>query len=36
MNNYDYPLGSDTKDAPWNQEKLPEKEIEVTISVTLS
>ena len=19
MNNYDYPVGSDTKDAPWNQ-----------------
>ena len=36
MNNYDYPLGSDTKDAPWNQEELPEREIEVTISVTLS
>ena len=36
MNNYDYPLGSDTKNAPWNQEELPEREIEVTISVTLS
>ena len=36
MNNYDYPLGTDTKDAPWNQEELPEREIEVTISVTLS
>ena len=36
MNNYDYPLGSDTKNAPWNEEELPEREIEVTISVTLS
>lgn len=36
MNNYDYPMGSDTSDAPWNQEDLPEREIEVTISVTLS
>ena len=36
MNNYDYPLGADTKDAPWNQKELPEREIEVTISVTLS
>lgn len=36
MNNYDYPLGADTKDAPWNQEELPEREIEVTVSITLS
>ena len=36
MNNYDYPLGADTKDAPWNQEDPPEREIEVLISVTLS
>lgn len=36
MNNYDYPMGSDTSDAPWNQEDLPEREIEVTVSVTLS
>lgn len=31
-----YPLGSDTKEAPWNQEILKEKEIEVTVSITLS
>lgn len=31
-----YPIGADTKDAPWNQENLPEREIEVTVSVTLS
>ena len=36
MNNYDYPLGADTKDAPWNQVDNPEREIEVTVSVTLS
>lgn len=36
MNNYDYPMGADTSDAPWNQVDLPEREIEVTVSVTLS
>lgn len=36
MNNHDYPLGADTKDAPWNEVETPEREIEVTISVTLS
>ena len=36
MNNYDYPMGADTKDAPWNQVDNPEREIEVTVSVTLS
>ena len=36
MNNYDYPMGADTKDAPWNQEDNPEKEVEVTVSITLS
>ena len=36
MNNYDYPLGTDTENAPWNQKELPKREIEVTISVTLS
>ena len=36
MDNYNYPMGSDTKDAPWNQKELPEKEIEVTVSITLS
>ena len=25
MNNYDYPLGSDTPDAPWNQVNEPTK-----------
>lgn len=36
MDNYNYPMGSDTSDAPWNQEDIPEKEIEVLVSVTLS
>lgn len=36
MDNYNYPMGADTSDAPWNKEDLPEEEIEVTISVTLS
>lgn len=36
MNNYNYPMGADTKDAPWNQADNPEREIEVTVSVTLS
>lgn len=36
MDNYNYPMGADTPDAPWNQVDLPEKEIEVTISLTLS
>lgn len=34
--NYNYPVGADTPDAPWNQVDPPEKEIEVTVSVTLS
>lgn len=36
MDNYNYPMGSDTEDAPWNKSNNPEKEIEVTVSVTLS
>ena len=35
-NNYDYPCGTDEPDAPWNQADNPEREIEVTVSVTLS
>ena len=34
--NYNYPLGADNPDASWNQEENPEREIEVTVSVTLS
>lgn len=36
MNNYDYPIGADTDNAPWNKHYPEEREIEVTISVTLS
>lgn len=36
MDNYNYPMGSDTSSAPWNQVEYPEKEIEVTVSITLS
>lgn len=36
MNNYDYPMGADTKDAPWNQEDPKLRTIEVTVSITLS
>ena len=36
MDNYNYPVGADTKDAPWNQVDNPEREIQVTVSVTLS
>lgn len=36
MDNYNYPVGSDTSDAPWNQVDLPEREIEVLVSITLS
>jgi len=35
MNNYDYPIGSDTPEAPWNQEEPEMKEVEVDIEVTL-
>jgi hypothetical protein len=36
MDNYNYPIGSDTPEAPWNQVDNPEREIEVTVSITLS
>ena len=36
MDNYNYPMGADTKDTPWNQVDNPEREIEVTVSITLS
>ena len=35
-NNYDYPCGTDGPNAPWNQVDNPEREIEVTVSITLS
>ena len=36
MNNYNYPMGADTPDAPWNQVDPEPREIEVTVSITLS
>ena len=36
MDNYKYRMGEVTEDAPWNQVDNPEREIEVTVSVTLS
>lgn len=36
MDNYNYPEGADTPDAPWNQVDPPEREIEVTVSMTIS
>lgn len=36
MNNYDYPVERGTSDATWHQEELPKKEVEVTVSVTIS
>lgn len=34
--NYNYPVGADNAEAPWNQADNPEREIEVLVSVTLS
>ena len=34
--NYNYPPGADTPDAPWNQVEVPERELDVTISMSLS
>lgn len=34
--NYHYPPGADTPDAPWNQTENEEREFEVTVSQTLS
>lgn len=36
MDNYNYPEGSDTNKAPWNDVDNSEREIEVTVSITLS
>lgn len=34
--NYNYPPGADTPDAPWNQVEVPHKDFEVTCSQSLS
>ena len=36
MDNYNYPIGADTPDAPWNEPMIPELEFDVTISMSLS
>lgn len=36
MDNYNYPLGADTSAAPWNQTNLPDREVEVCVSLCLS
>lgn len=36
MDNYNYPMGADNRDAPWNQSNPKKVEFEVTISQTLS
>lgn len=35
-NNYDYPCGADTPNAPWNEPVIPEQKFDVTCSQTLS
>ena len=36
MDNYNYPMGADTANAPWNQVDPEPIEVEVTVSITLS
>lgn len=36
MNNYDYPIGADTSDAPWNERDNETVNVECTISQSLS
>ena len=36
MNNYDYPMGSDTSDAPWNRKDPKEVEVGVLIEQCIS
>ena len=35
-NNWDYPMGADTPDAPWNEKDPPEKLFGITVSCSLS
>lgn len=34
--NYNYPAGADTPDAPWNETRIPERDFKLGIAVTLS
>ena len=36
MDNYNYPIGADNPDAPWNEVELPTINTEVTVSITIS
>lgn len=36
MDNYNYPVGADNKDAPWNKEETPKRDFDVFISQSLS
>lgn len=36
MDNYNYPEGADTKDAPWNQCDPPTEKIDVVVTLTIS
>jgi len=36
MDNYNYPLGADTSEAPWNQPDPPYRDFNVTVSQSLS
>ena len=35
-NNWDYPMGADTPDAPWNEVDPPEKTFDIAVSCSLS
>lgn len=35
-NNWDYPAGADTPDAPWNQEDYPDRDFDVAVSYSIS
>ena len=35
MNNYDYPIGADTKDAPWNQTDPEPREYECKVNYSM-
>lgn len=33
--NYNYPMGADTHDAPWNEERIPEREFDIEACATM-
>ena len=36
MNNWNYPIGSDTPDAPWNEIDNPSIEVKVDVYITMT